>query len=126
MADWSVTEQKASGSQPTPSKNQIIEMYRKLNNELRQVQERVFHLQNQAEEHELVANIIEPLPGDRKCCRLVSGVLVERTVAQVLPVIRENAKNLQNVRLASLTHASCIASAMDAGAQDSQVAADWV
>ena len=101
MGDAS-TANKDSPSLPTPTKNQIIEMYQRLNNELRGIQERVFDLQNKAEEHDLVAKQIEPLPGDRKCCRLIRGVLVERTVAQVLPVVKENATGLHEVRIECL------------------------
>ena len=87
-------DEQAKQTEQTPTKEQIIQAYQRLNNEVRQIQERVFDLQNKAEEHELVAKIIEPLPGDRKCCRLVSGVLVERTVAQVLPSVMANTEEL--------------------------------
>ena len=35
--------------------------------------------------NQLVAKALEPLDGDRKCFRLIGGVLVERNVAEVLP-----------------------------------------
>jgi prefoldin subunit 2 len=38
----------------------------------------------------LVIDTITPLEKDRKCFRLVGGVLVERTVADVLPALRTN------------------------------------
>ena len=37
---------------------------------------------------------LKPLEGDRKCHRLVNGVLVERTVAQVLPALTTNFDNV--------------------------------
>jgi len=43
-----------------------------------------FHL------YRLVVDTISPLDGDRKCFRLVGGVLVERTVKEVLPALKTN------------------------------------
>lgn len=45
----------------------------------------------------LVINAISGLDSGRRCYRLVGGVLVERTVGEVLPAVR---KNLEGVRLA--------------------------
>src|SRR3990167_788945 len=38
----------------------------------------------------LVINTLEKLPVDRKCYRMVGGVLVERTVGEVLPAVKRN------------------------------------
>jgi hypothetical protein len=40
---------------------------------------------------------LEPLPKDRKCFRLINGVLVERTVADVLPALKTNSDGLKQV-----------------------------
>lgn len=40
---------------------------------------------------------LEPLPGDRKCFRMINGVLVERTVQDVLPQLKTNADGLKKV-----------------------------
>lgn len=40
---------------------------------------------------------LNPLPGDRKCFRMVNGVLVERTVSDVLPALQTNADGLKKV-----------------------------
>lgn len=40
---------------------------------------------------------LEPLPGDRKCFRLVNGVLVQRTVKEVLPALQTNSDGLKQV-----------------------------
>ena len=40
---------------------------------------------------------LEPLPGDRKCFRLINGVLVERTVKEVLPALKTNSDGLKQV-----------------------------
>ncbi len=45
----------------------------------------------------LVLETLEPLPGDRKCFRLINGVLVERTVQDVVPALKTNAEGLSKV-----------------------------
>lgn len=43
-------------------------------------------------EHQLVANQLKPLDGGRKAFRLVGGVLMERTVGDVLPELTSTAE----------------------------------
>ena len=45
----------------------------------------------------LVLETLKPLPGDRKCFRMINGVLVERTVSDVLPALQTNADGLKKV-----------------------------
>lgn len=45
----------------------------------------------------LVMETLEPLPQDRKCFRLINGVLVERTVKDVLPALKTNLDGLKQV-----------------------------
>lgn len=45
----------------------------------------------------LVLETLTPLPGDRKCFRMINGVLVERTVSDVLPALQTNADGLKKV-----------------------------
>ncbi|RMY60072.1 hypothetical protein D0863_11716 [Hortaea werneckii] len=45
----------------------------------------------------LVLETLTPLPGDRKCFRMINGVLVERTVSEVLPALQTNAEGLKKV-----------------------------
>lgn len=40
---------------------------------------------------------MEPLAGDRKCFRMINGVLVEMTVKDVLPPLRTNTEGLKKV-----------------------------
>ena len=40
---------------------------------------------------------LEPMPSDRKCYRLIGGVLVQQTVAEVRPAVESNAENLKQV-----------------------------
>lgn len=45
----------------------------------------------------LVEETLEPLDPDRRAFRLVGGVLVERTVKEVLPSVKQNRENLDQV-----------------------------
>lgn len=40
---------------------------------------------------------LQPLPKDRKCFRLINGVLVERTIDDVLPALNTNSDGLKQV-----------------------------
>lgn len=40
---------------------------------------------------------LEPLSADRKCFRLINGVLVERTVKDVVPALKTNQEGLKKV-----------------------------
>lgn len=45
----------------------------------------------------LVLETLEPLSDDRKCFRLINGVLVERTVKDVKPALKTNQDGLKKV-----------------------------
>jgi len=55
-------------------------------------------LETESDEHRLVIQTLEPVNGDRKCFRMIGGVLVERTVQDVLPALRTNQSGIQTVR----------------------------
>ena len=48
-------------------------------------------------EHELVLSAMDGLEPTRKCFRLVGGVLVERTVAEVHPAVDSNKEKIKSV-----------------------------
>lgn len=80
-----------------PTEKQIIDAYTKLTQELQMIQQKLFDLENKFQEHELVIAALKPLESERKCFRLMGGVLVERTVGQVLPVLETNVAQLKKV-----------------------------
>lgn len=45
----------------------------------------------------LVLETLEPLPEERKCFRMINGVLVERTIKDVVPTLKLTAENLKKV-----------------------------
>ncbi|KAH6573609.1 hypothetical protein BASA50_001063 [Batrachochytrium salamandrivorans] len=83
----------SSSSAAPAAKVSDQEINAKLNSmkqELRAISEKIGELELEREEHQLVIDTMAPLVGDRKCFRLVGGVLVERTVKDVLPVVQSN------------------------------------
>jgi prefoldin subunit 2 len=44
-----------------------------------------------------VLETLEPLSDDRKCFRMINGVLVERTVKDVIPALQTNSEGLRKV-----------------------------
>ncbi|KAK5113062.1 hypothetical protein LTR62_003641 [Meristemomyces frigidus] len=54
-------------------------------------------IEQEAEEHKLVLETLTPLPSDRKCFRMINGILTERTVGEVLPTLQTNAEGLKKV-----------------------------
>ena len=45
----------------------------------------------------LVLDTLAPVPKERKCFRLINGVLVERTVGDVVPALETTAEGLKKV-----------------------------
>ncbi|KAI0346853.1 Prefoldin beta-like protein, partial [Trametopsis cervina] len=79
---------------------EIQQNYSRLQNDLQQLASKIGELEQEAEEHTLVLTTLnealaeEP---DRKCFRLVGGVLVERTVKDVVPALQTNRNGIQQV-----------------------------
>lgn len=47
--------------------------------------------------YRIVLETLEPLSADRKCFRMINGVLVERTVKDVIPALKTNSEGLKKV-----------------------------
>lgn len=63
---------------------------------------KINELEADLNEHDLVIKTLEPLDKQRKCFRLIGGVLVERTVEEVLPAVKQHQQSLQQVGKYSL------------------------
>ncbi|KAJ5601291.1 hypothetical protein N7510_010825 [Penicillium lagena] len=84
--------------QVDPKKQQELQhQYGNFKNTLQQLAQKIGDIEQEAEEHKLVVETLEPLPQDRKCFRMVNGVLVERTVKDVLPLLKTNSDGLKQV-----------------------------
>ncbi|KAF4819498.1 putative prefoldin subunit 2 [Colletotrichum siamense] len=66
-------------------------------NTLQQIAQKIGDVEQEAEEHKLVLETLQPLSGDRKAFRLINGVLMEQTVKDVLPALTTNSEGLKKV-----------------------------
>ncbi|KAF4123444.1 prefoldin subunit 2 [Geosmithia morbida] len=91
----------SSAQQPAPGQKQpqadLQATYSNYKNTLQQVAQRIGDIEQEAEEHKLVLETLTPLDDNRKCFRLINGVLVERTVKEVIPALRTNQEGLRKV-----------------------------
>ena len=71
--------------------------YTNYKNTLQSLAQKVGEIEQEIEEHKLVTETLQPLPQERKCFRLINGVLVERTVKDVLPALKTNSDGLKQV-----------------------------
>ncbi|KAI6716888.1 hypothetical protein JHW43_000621 [Diplocarpon mali] len=84
--------------QITQKKQQELQReYTNYKNGLQQIASKIGDVESEAEEHKLVLETLEPLPEDRKCFRMINGVLVERTVKDVVPALKTNSDGLKKV-----------------------------
>ena len=60
---------------------------------------KVAELDNEMQEHLRVVKTLEPLPADRRAFRLIGGVLVEKTVGEVLPDVKQQQDQLNQLIL---------------------------
>merc|ERR1712210_441886 len=61
-----------------------------LRQEQRSIATKTNELQQDLNEHNIVIETLNGVDGDRKCFRMVGGVLVERTVKEVVPALVNN------------------------------------
>ncbi|RPD66943.1 Prefoldin beta-like protein [Lentinus tigrinus ALCF2SS1-7] len=85
---------------PKLSTQEIQQQYNRYQNDLQTLASKIGELEQEAEEHNLVLSTLDEALADepdRKCFRLVGGVLVERTVKDVVPALKTNRDGIQKV-----------------------------
>lgn len=87
---------KASSEGPV-NEQAIANMYAVLRSEMNQLYSKITELEMEVSEHSLVIGAIQPLDPSRRCYRMIGGVLVERTVKEVLPAVQRNKEGLEEV-----------------------------
>ncbi|KAL9598924.1 MAG: hypothetical protein Q9219_004190 [cf. Caloplaca sp. 3 TL-2023] len=81
----------------TKKQQDLQQQYTTYKNNLQQLAEKIGNVEQETEEHKLVLETLGPLPGNRKCFRMINGVLVETTVTKVLPALQTNSDGLKKV-----------------------------
>ncbi|PRP79150.1 putative prefoldin subunit 2-like isoform 2 [Planoprotostelium fungivorum] len=83
--------------QAGPSEQQVLTLHKQMRAELQSIANKLGELEVELNEHSLVIGAIEKLDAQRKCFRLVGGVLVERTVEEVLPAVTKNKEGIKDL-----------------------------
>ncbi|KAF7975112.1 hypothetical protein HWV62_10397 [Athelia sp. TMB] len=88
-------------STPQPLSDQEIQSnYQRMSSDMQGLAQKIGELESEADEHSLVLTTLEEAlaeePG-RKCFRLIGGVLVERTVKDVVPALQTNREGIRKV-----------------------------
>ncbi|KAJ0183574.1 hypothetical protein K1T71_001550 [Dendrolimus kikuchii] len=76
------------------SNEEIFAGFQALRTEQRKQAAKISELEMDLNEHKIVIETLRGVDGGRKCFRMVGGVLVERTVADVLPELQSNMEQL--------------------------------
>ena len=82
---------------PTNSTNSSVPpqiQYREIMGECQRLMQKIAELEVDRNEHTLVEETLKPLDPSRRAYRLVGEVLVERSVAEVLPSVTANKENV--------------------------------
>lgn len=75
----------------------IANMYGIMRSDLNQIYSKITELEMEVSEHSLVIGAIQPLDQSRRCYRMIGGVLVERTIREVLPAVQRNKEGLEEI-----------------------------
>ena len=92
---------------PTPAprqqpSQQMIRRYQQTKNDYKQIVKTITNLEDIKKENLIVLNQIVKLNPDRRCFRLIRGVLVERTIEEAIKGIKDNVENRLSPSLKTL------------------------
>ncbi|XP_046977738.1 prefoldin subunit 2 [Vanessa cardui] len=88
---------KTSGKGGKAKSSEIFAGFQNLRSEQRQLANKISELEMDLNEHKIVIETLQAVEPGRKCFRMVGGVVVERTVADVLPELEGNKERLPQV-----------------------------
>ncbi|XP_075487369.1 prefoldin subunit 2-like [Primulina tabacum] len=87
---------ESCSKEPT-NEQAVTNIYGAMRADMNQIYSKITELEMEVSEHSLVMNAIKPLDPSRRCYRMIGGVLVERTVKEVLPAVQRNKEGLEEV-----------------------------
>ncbi|CAN6645763.1 prefoldin subunit 2 [Trichomonascus vanleenenianus] len=86
-----------------PKVNQELQkQYDAFKSTLAQLQQKIVEMESEADEYKQVLETLKGTDKSRKCHRMIGGVLVEKTVGEVTPVLETNLSGIKTV-LESMT-----------------------
>ncbi len=96
VSDRSIKGQMADQVDPENAE-QILGFYKQMQSECSQILGKISELNLEKDEHKLVVDTLKKMDSDRRAYRLVGGVLVERTVGDILPIVQSNYNGITEV-----------------------------
>lgn len=84
----------AKSNNKSKSHDQIIGGFQDLRQQQRAIASKISEVEMDLKEHELVIENLKDVNPDKKCFRMLGGVLVERTVKEVLPALVNNKQQM--------------------------------
>ena len=84
-------------STATPSQDEVIRTFQQMMGQREQLTSKISELTVEHAEYKRVAETLKTMDGARRCHQLLNGVLVERTVGEVVPSVTENRDMLDQV-----------------------------
>ncbi|KAK4309281.1 hypothetical protein Pmani_019093 [Petrolisthes manimaculis] len=98
MADKKTTPASTTQKSITKAEGEeIVQKFQQLRNEQRSLMAKISELEQDLNEHKIVIETLQDVSPERKCFRMVGGVLVERTVTEILPALVNNKEQLTKV-----------------------------
>ncbi|KAM9515141.1 prefoldin subunit 2 [Guaruba guarouba] len=96
MADSGKGRPSAGGGK-APTAEQVVARFNRLRQEQRGLASKAAELELELNEHSLVIETLRDVDPTRKCYRMVGGILVERTVKEVLPALESNKEQISKI-----------------------------
>ncbi|CAI9569027.1 unnamed protein product [Staurois parvus] len=87
----------ASAAAKQIAAEQVVAGFNRLRQEQRGLASKAAELEMELSEHTLVIDTLREVEQGRKCYRMVGGVLVERTVKEVLPALENNKDQINKI-----------------------------
>lgn len=91
------TQQQQAEAPELKTEQEIVEAFNRMRQEQQALMSRIAEAESERHEYVLVSDTIKPLEDSRRCHRLVGGVLVERTVGEVKPMIQDSLANFDKL-----------------------------
>ncbi|XP_017778137.1 PREDICTED: prefoldin subunit 2 [Nicrophorus vespilloides] len=92
MASEAAKKMDKKGKGPTP--DDILNGFNTLRVEQRTLASKISEFEADINEHKMVIETLKNVDGERKCHRLIGGILVEKQVKDVLPALTSNRDKL--------------------------------
>ncbi|GFT91828.1 prefoldin subunit 2 [Nephila pilipes] len=97
MASESGKPTKSNEKNKKLSQEQIVQTFNKLRQDQKNYVTKLTEVEQDLNEHSLVVEALKDVDPERVCYRMIGGVLVQRTVKEVLPAVAHNKEQLAKI-----------------------------